>query len=96
MSRQMKRIQAREERRAQRTTDQRRAEREELMRGRRRTSPREFLREVRQELKKVAWPGRREVVAYTLVVLVATTVLTAIVFGLDYVFGRLVFAIFGS
>ncbi len=92
----MKRIQAREERRAQRTTDQRRAEREELMRGRRRTAPREFLGEVRQELKKVAWPGRREVTAYTLVVLVATAVLTTIVFGLDYVFGRLVFAIFGS
>lgn len=96
MSRQMKRIQAREERRAQRTTDQRRAEREELMRGRKRTSPREFLREVRQELKKVAWPGRHEVVAYTVVVLVATAVLTTIVFGMDFLFGRLVFTIFGS
>lgn len=97
MNRQFKRIQAREERRSQqRTTEERRAEREELIRGRRRRgNPREFLREVRQELRKVAWPGRQEVTSYTVVVLVVTTVLTAIVFGMDFVFGRLAFVVFG-
>lgn len=95
MSRQMKRFQAKEERRAKRTVDTRRAEREDLIRGRRRAGPREFLREVRQELKKVAWPGRREVVSYAMVVLVSTAVLTVLVFGMDYVFGRLAFAVFG-
>ena len=97
MNRQFKRIQAREERRAGRTEQQRRAEREDVIRGRSRTrtSRRMFFREVRQELKKVAWPTRREVVSYTVVVLVSTIVLTAIVFGLDFVFGRLAIRMFG-
>lgn len=64
--------------------------------ARTRTPPREYLGEVRQELKKVAWPRRQEVVSYTIVVLVATAVLTALVFAMDFVFGRLVFAVFGS
>lgn len=54
--------------------------------GRRRTSPAQFLREVRSELRKVAWPDRREVTSYTIVVLVTTLVLTLIVWGMDMVF----------
>jgi preprotein translocase subunit SecE len=53
---------------------------------RKRTAPRVFLKEVRQELKKVAWPTRQEMVAYTIVVLVAVVVLTSLVFGMDLVF----------
>src|SRR5712691_1879594 len=37
-----------------------------------RTPPKQFLREVRGELKKVAWPSRGEVTTYTVVVLVST------------------------
>jgi preprotein translocase subunit SecE len=96
VNRQHKRLQAKEERRAGRGQPQRVAEREEPVRERTRTSPPEFLREVRQELKKVAWPTRDEVVSYTVVVLAATAVLTAIVFGMDFVFGRLVFTVFGG
>ncbi len=36
-----------------------------------RTSPVEFLREVRGELRKVAWPTRSEVVNYSIIVLIA-------------------------
>ena len=95
MNRQYKRHQAREERRAVATEDKRRVDREELVRGRKRTPPRQFFREVRQELKKVAWPTRKEVVSYTLVVLVSTAVLTALVFGMDYVFQKAIIGIFG-
>lgn len=63
---------------------------------RERSSPGEYLREVRQELRKVAWPGREEVVSYTVVVIVATAFLMGLVFGMDFIFGRLVFVIFGS
>lgn len=52
---------------------------------RRRTSPAQFLREVRSELRKVAWPSRREVVSYAIVVLVTTLVLTLVVWGMDEV-----------
>ena len=48
-----------------------------------RVGMRQFFREVRQELRKVAWPSRRELVAYTIVVLVSVVLLTSFVFGLD-------------
>lgn len=51
-----------------------------------RTPPTQFIREVRSELRKVAWPSRKEVVNYTIVVLVVTLVLTLLTFGMDYVF----------
>jgi preprotein translocase subunit SecE len=55
----------------------------------------EYLREVRNELVKVAWPGRAEVVKYTIVVFFTVVVLTATVFGLDALFARLVLILFG-
>jgi preprotein translocase subunit SecE len=55
-----------------------------------------FGGEVVAELKKVNWPDRRTVAAYTVVVLVAVSVITAIIFGLDTLFGRAVFAVFGD
>ena len=64
-------------------------------RKRERTPPRQFLREVRSELRKVAWPGRRELFSYSLVVLVAVTLVTLFITGLDQLFGTLVFRIFG-
>ena len=51
---------------------------------------RKYFREVRQEMKKVAWPSREELITYTVVVFGMTTALTAIVFGLDWVFSKLV------
>ena len=52
-----------------------------------RTSPRQFLKEVRGELRKVAWPTREEVRNYSIIVLVTVVLFTALVAGLDYVFG---------
>jgi preprotein translocase subunit SecE len=59
-----------------------------------RTSPGQFLREVRGELRKVAWPTRAEVVNYSIIVLVALVVLTAYVAALDYGFGELLLKLF--
>ncbi|MGH8897286.1 MAG: preprotein translocase subunit SecE [Egibacteraceae bacterium] len=61
---------------------------------RQRTRPRQFLREVRGEMKRVAWPSRKEVVSYSLVVLVTVAILMAVVFVMDSVFAWLVFRIF--
>ena len=55
-----------------------------------------FGSEVVTELRKVNWPDRRTVFGYTVVVLVSVSVITAIIFGLDTLFGKLVIAIFGS
>ncbi len=45
------------------------------------TSPAQFMREVRQELAKVTWPSRKELVATTLSVL-AMSALAAVFFFL--------------
>jgi preprotein translocase subunit SecE len=45
---------------------------------------------VRQELKKVAWPSREELMTYTIVVFGMTTVLTLVVFGMDWAFNKMV------
>ena len=58
---------------------------------RKRTSARQFLKEVRQELKKVDWPTREELISYTVVVLVTVIVMTTLVFALDYVFTKIIF-----
>ena len=62
---------------------------------RKRTPIRVFLKEVRQELRKVDWPTRQETVAYTIVVLVSVVVLTSFVFGLDYGFSKLIVKLLG-
>jgi preprotein translocase subunit SecE len=59
-----------------------------------RTTPRQYLREVRGELRKVAWPTRAEVVRYSVIVLITVVVLTTFIFLLDYAFAKGVFFLF--
>jgi preprotein translocase subunit SecE len=101
MNRQMKRAQEKAERlqkgsgvdrRAAPPSTTRRAAQQEK---RKRTGARQFLREVRLELKKVDWPTRKELITYTIVVLVTITVLTSFVFGIDWVFAKLIFHLLG-
>jgi preprotein translocase subunit SecE len=93
MNRQTKRMMQRRQAAEQRATA--RAPRP-MPERRKRVGPRQFLREVRQELKKVAWPTRRELLAYTIVVLVSVVVLTSFVFGLDFLIGKGVLIVFGG
>ncbi len=58
------------------------------------TGPVQFVREVRGELRKVAWPSRDEVANYSVVVFVGIVVLTAMIAGLDYVLGEAVLKLF--
>ena len=62
---------------------------------RQRTGPVQFVKESRTELRRVQWPTRRELASYFVVVLIAVSILTTYVFGLDQVFGQIVFWIFG-
>ena len=61
-----------------------------------RTSPVQFLREVRGELRKVAWPSRSETINYSIVVLATIVVLTAMIYGLDWLFSSFVLELFKS
>ena len=53
-----------------------------------------FFREVIAELGKVIWPTRKELVTYTIVVIVFVSVMTALVTGLDVGFSKLVTWVF--
>jgi preprotein translocase subunit SecE len=88
MNRQAKRLMARQKAAEERVRAQQVQRRPMPTERKRRTPPRQFLKEVRQELKKVNWPTREELTAYTVVVLVSVVVLTSFVFGLDYVFSK--------
>jgi preprotein translocase subunit SecE len=55
-----------------------------------------FFRQVVNELKKVVTPTRKELVSYTLVVLVFVVIMMALVGGLDWVFSLAVNYIFGN
>ncbi len=59
-----------------------------------RTSPTQFTREVRSELRKVAWPTRPEVINYSLVVLFTVIVLTLFIGVLDWIFSLTVLELF--
>ena len=56
--------------------------------------PRKFTRDVRNELKRVNWPGRDQLRQSTAVVLIIVLVLAAYVAAWDFVFGRLARLIF--
>ncbi len=109
MNRQMRRMAEREQRR-QRKQDQQRGKQSPAQRAQRRAAaPQEqqkpllarigqYLREVRAELKRVSWPTREQMVAYTTVTLITTIALTGYVWGIDRVFERAVVLVlsFGS
>jgi len=52
------------------------------------TSPGEFVRQVRQETAKVIWPTRPEVVRTTILVLIMTSLLALFFLLIDQVLGR--------
>ncbi|MFM7063439.1 MAG: preprotein translocase subunit SecE [Actinomycetes bacterium] len=54
-----------------------------------------FIRQVIAELRKVIWPTRKELIAYTTVVVVFVLVMAGIIAAFDYVFTKGVLFIFG-
>ncbi len=98
MNRQLKRAQAKQERQAEKAAiTPTRAKRAQVQQqaARQRVGVAQFFREVAAEMKKVAWPTRSEVWTSTIIVLVTVVILTSLIFGLDYAFGKLVLAVFG-
>lgn len=55
-----------------------------------------FVRQVIGEMRKVVAPTRKELINYTLVVLVFVAIMMAIVTGFDLAFGKAVLWIFGG
>ena len=52
--------------------------------------PSAFLREVRDELKKVVWPTRQEVIRLTFVVITVSLIVGIFLGGLDFIFVKII------
>ncbi len=91
MNREMRRLVEREERRQKQTqrARQRRAKRSAGKPAEQKPSLWQrlgiFFREVRTELRRVQWPTREQMIAFTSVTLITTTAVTLIVFAFDVV-----------
>ena len=53
-------------------------------------SPIQFFRQVKQEVKKVTWPTRKEVMQTSLVVIVLVAIAAAFFFFVDQILGWIV------
>ena len=73
-----------------------RARRGPQQQRRERTGPVEFAREVRSELRKVAWPTRSETINYSIITIVTLIVFTLVIFGIDWVFSEAVLKLFDA
>lgn len=80
MNRELRRLQEKEEKRARERRDARVAQ---ARRRKERVGIRQFVSEVRTELKRVAWPSRREVTTFTLVTLITSGFVTVYTLVLD-------------
>jgi preprotein translocase subunit SecE len=95
MNRQMRRLQEKEERRRKKQdeaaggrTNRRAAAVQARQQAPSEHKPlpqriRDYLHEVRVELRKVTWPTREQMIAFTTVTVITTVILTGIVFGFD-------------
>ena len=63
-------------------------------RPRRRATPFDFLREIRDELRQVAWPTRVEMINFSTVVFFTLVLMVALIFVLNLAFGKVVFFMF--
>jgi preprotein translocase subunit SecE len=103
MNREQRRLQAIEERRQRKAEEQAKAGgKSAVQRAQARRPVKQgnifqrlgrFLSEVRQEMKRVSWPTRNQMVAFTTVTIITTTALTLFTFGLDQGFKQAVLAI---
>jgi preprotein translocase subunit SecE len=96
MNRQSKRMMQRQKTAPADRVEQARQRRPSAPERRKRVGVREFLREVRAELRKVQWPSRAELFSYTIVVVVSVVVLTSYVFALDLFFSKSLLRLLGG
>ena len=59
------------------------------------TTPGEFIRQVRAEAGKVVWPTRRETVTTAIMVMLMTAMLAIFFFGVDSAFSAIVQKLLG-
>ena len=94
MNREMRRLQEREERRKQKEKEGGSRAQRQAARMQANQQPterksffrrvRDYLHEVRVELRQVTWPTRDQMIAFTTVTVITSAVLTIVIFGFDF------------
>ncbi len=64
--------------------------------ARQRTSFAQVLREIREELRQVAWPTRAEMVNYTAIVVTVLIIMITLIFLLNLAFGKWLLWLFST
>jgi len=59
-----------------------------------RTGISQFLREVRDEMRQVAWPTRTELINYTAVVLTTLVIMISLIFLHNFLYGKFILFLF--
>ncbi|HPF46971.1 MAG TPA: preprotein translocase subunit SecE [Emcibacteraceae bacterium] len=59
------------------------------------TSPAEFVRQVRQEVSKIHWPTRKEATVTTIMVFIMATVMSVFFLGVDQLWAFVIQLILG-
>lgn len=59
------------------------------------TSPAEFVRQVRQEVSKVSWPTRKEATITTIMVFIMASVMSVFFLGVDKLWAYIVGLLLG-
>lgn len=59
------------------------------------TSPSEFISQVKQEVTRVTWPSRKETIASTVMVLIMVLIISTFFFFVDFVITNIVQLILG-
>lgn len=57
---------------------------------------RDFIRDVISELKKVVWPTQRQLINYTIIVLVFVVIMAIIIAAFDFTFTQITLRVFGN
>ena len=52
-------------------------------------NPIAYVKESKNELKRIVWPTRKETLRFTVIVIIATVLVGAYIAGLDYIFAAL-------
>ena len=56
----------------------------------------DYTQEVTKEMQKVSWPKQKELYSFTLITIVATIIISLLIFGADRVIGIILEFIYGS
>ncbi|MCC7077420.1 MAG: preprotein translocase subunit SecE [Acidimicrobiia bacterium] len=96
MNRQLKRMQAREDRRTDPKEKTPRRPSPQQLAQKKRVGAKQFTQEVIGELRKVLWPTRQQVTTSSVIVVIVVVVMTTLIWALDLGISRVIDLVYGS